>query len=83
MLFLDNLVEIGVRTIGIEGLVAVHDCYEVFVVAQIDDVVCVTRKHLNGLYFVATDFIVPNLICSFTSHLYQSVSADDNECFPF
>lgn len=43
MLFFYYFIEIGVRTLRVENLVAVHDGHEVFGFAQVDDVVGVAR----------------------------------------
>ena len=61
MLFFYYFIEICVRTLRVENLIAVHDGHEVFDVAQVDDVVGVAREHDDGLNLVARYFIVDNL----------------------
>ena len=38
-------IEVCVRTIRVEDLVAVHDCYEVLCVGEVDDFVCISWQH--------------------------------------
>ena len=68
--------------IGIEDFVAVHDCDEVLGVGEVDDVVGVTGKHNNRLYFVAAYLKVENFICAFFSHLDKSAAFHNDELFP-
>ena len=80
LLFLHGI-EIGIRTIGVENLVAVHDGHEVFGVAQVDDVVGVAREHDDRLYLISAHLIVENLgiRVGFVSQLNESMSADYRE----
>ena len=48
-----NLLEKGVGLVGVEDLVAVHHCDEIFCVGEVDDVVGVAGKHVDGLDVVA------------------------------
>ena len=81
LLFLHR-VKIGIRAIGVEGLVAVHHCYEVFRLAQVDDVVGVAREHYHTLNFIATHLIIKHFVGALFAHLYQAVSAHHDELFP-
>ena len=82
ILFL-HLVKIGVRTVGIEDFVAIHDGYEVLGVGEVDDVVGVAREHDDRLDVVATYLIVENLSIrvGFVSQLNESVTADYSKVF--
>ena len=51
-----NYFKISVWFVRIEDLIAVHDGDEVFSIREINDVVGVAWKHVNGLYIVTTDF---------------------------
>ena len=68
--------------VGIEDFVAVHDCHEVFIVGEVDDVVSVAGEHDDGLDLVAVHFIFEDFIGAFLSHLNQTVTLDDDELFP-
>ena len=57
-----NRLEVGVGLGGVEDLVAVHDGYEVFCVAQINDIVCVAREHVDGLDVVAGDLELDDFV---------------------
>ena len=46
-------VEVCVWSSGVEDLVAVHNCYEVLGVGEVDDVVGVAWEHDDGLDVVA------------------------------
>ena len=48
-----NRIEICIWPSGVEDLVAVHDCYEVLGVGEVDDVVGVAGEHDDGLDVVA------------------------------
>ena len=76
------LIKIGIWFVGVEYLVAVHYCYQVFSVGEVDDVVGVTREHDDRLYFVTTYFIVQYFICAFLAKLDKSVTCNHNKLFP-
>ena len=61
LLFL-HWIEVSVGTIGIENLVAVHDCHEVFGFAQVDDVVGVAREHDDALDLITAYLIFDDTI---------------------
>ena len=75
-LFFYYLIEICVRTLRIENLVAVHDGNEIFGFAQVDDVVGVAGKHDDALNLIARDLIVENLSIrvGFIAKLNQSMA---------
>ena len=73
-LFFYYFIEVSVRTLRIEDLVAVHDCYEVFGFAQIDDVMGVAREHLHGLNLPAAHFVVPDFIRSLLAKLDKAMT---------
>ena len=76
-----NLFEEGVGLVGIENLVAVHDGNEVFGVTEVDDVMCVTWEHVDGLDVVAVDFPFENFAFGVIEVplLNEAVAFDDNE----
>ena len=47
-------IEESVGLIGIEDFIAVHDGYEVFGVAEVDDIMGVAREHVDSFNLVAT-----------------------------
>ena len=73
-LFFYYLIEVSIRTLRIEDLVAVHHCYEVFLVAQVDDVMGVAGEHLHGLNLLAAHFVVPYLIRSLLAKLDKAMT---------
>ena len=81
LLFLHR-VKIGIGAIGIEWLVAVHHCYEVFRLAQVDDVVGVAREHYHALDFFAAHLKIQHFVGALFAHLYQAVSAHHDELLP-
>ena len=46
-------IEVCIWSSGIENLVAIHDCYEILGVGEVDDVMGVAREHDDGLDVVA------------------------------
>ena len=56
-LFFHYHIEICIWSLRVEDFVAVHDCYEVLGVTQVDDVVGVAGKHDDGPDFVAGDLV--------------------------
>ena len=75
-------VEICVRTLPVEGFVAVHHCDEVLSLGKVDDVVGIAWKHDDTLYPVSADFVVEYLVRAFLAELDESVAGDDDEQFP-
>lgn len=73
-LFFYYFIEVSVRTLRIEDLVAVHDGHEVFGFAQIDDVMGVTGQHLHGLNLLAAYLVVPYLIRSLLAKLDKAMT---------
>ena len=83
ILFLFYWIEIGVWLIGVEDFVAVHYCYKVFGVREVDDVVSVARKHDDTLDFITTHFIVQYFVGTLFTELDESVTANNDKLFPF
>ena len=83
-LFLFYRIKIGIWLIGVKDFVAIHYCYEVFGVGEVDDVVSVAREHDDRLYLVAADFIVEDFGSGvvLVAELDESVTADYDELFP-
>ena len=73
-LFFYYFIEVSIRTLRIEDFVAVHDGHEVFLVAQIDDVMGITGKHLHGLYLLTAHFVVPDFIRSLFAKLDKAMT---------
>ena len=73
-LFLFYRIEIGVGLIRVEYFVAIHYCYKVFGVGEVDDVVGVAREHDDTLDFVATHFIVQHFIGTLFTELDEAVT---------
>ena len=48
--------KISIRFVGIKDLVAVHHRDEVFGLREVDNIMGVSRKHVDGGYVVAGDF---------------------------
>ena len=48
--------------IGVEALVAVHHCYEIVRIRQVDDVVGISWKHVHGLDLIAAHFKLNHFI---------------------
>ena len=82
LLFLFYLIKVGIWFIGVKDFVAIHNCYQVFCVRKVDDVVGVAREHDDRLYFVATHFIVQYFICALLAELDKSVTCYNNKLFP-
>ena len=55
-MFTLNLLKESIWFAGVEDFIAVHYCYKIFGIAQINDVVRISRKHVNCLHLIATHF---------------------------
>lgn len=82
ILFLFYWIEIGIGLIGIKDFVAVHYCYKVFGVGEVDDVVGVAGEHDDTLDFVTTHLVVEDFIGAFLAELDEAVARDDDKLFP-
>ena len=80
-LFFD-FVKVGIGTVRIEYLVAVHDSDEVFGVGEVDDVVGVAGEHDDTLDFVTTHLVVEDFVGAFLAELDEAVARDNDELFP-
>ena len=67
----------------IKLLVCPHNRYQVFCFAEIYDVVCITREHMNCLDLISRNLKIKDLIASDPSLLNQAVSCNYNEELPF
>ncbi len=56
-----NLLEERIWFIGIEDFVTVHHGNQIFRIAQIDDIVRIARKHVDGLNLVTTHLPLQHL----------------------
>ena len=78
-----NWVEEGIWFVRIEHLVAVHHCHQILGVAEVDDVVRITRKHVHRLDVVAAHLKLDNFVRAFLALLNQPATFHDDEKFPF
>ena len=71
--------------IGVEELVGIHDGDEVVGVGQVDDVVRISREHMDGLDVIAADlpFEYARFRVVQIALLNESVAGDDDEELPF
>ena len=69
-----HFLTVGVGLGGVEDFIAVHDGDEVFCVAQIDDVVGVTREHVDSLDVVARDLELDDLVGAQLTLLDEAVA---------
>ena len=67
---------------GIERLVGPHHGDEVFGVGEVDDVVGVAGKHVDGLDAVAADLKLHHLVAADAALLDKAVAADNDEELP-
>ena len=74
--------EEGVGVGGVERLIGPHDGDEGIGVREIDDVVGVTGKHMDGLDAVAADVKFNHLVRANAALLDKGVAADDDEELP-
>ena len=72
----------GVRPVGVEELVGPHERDQIFRVREIDDIVGITGKHVDGLGALAADFKFQNLLRSQLPLLDQPVAGDHDEKLP-
>ena len=75
--------KIGVWFVGIEDFVAVHDCHEIFCIRKVYYVMGVSRKHVDSLNLISGNFKIQHIVASDSSLLDKSMSAYDDEEFPF
>ena len=80
-----NLITKGIWSLWIEVLIAVHYCYEIFGIGEVDDIVGVTGEHDYTLNLLTRHFIFENLSIrvSFIAKLDESMTADYDKLLPF
>ena len=71
-----------VGTVGVEALVAVHHCHEIFGVRQVDDIVGITGEHVHGLYLVTAYLELDDFISTELALLYLAMTGNDDEELP-
>ena len=76
-------VEEGIRFVRVEDLVAVHHGDEILRVGKVDDVVGVTRKHVNDLDVVTAHLELYHLVGAYLTFLNKSVPRYYYKEFPF
>ena len=77
-----NFLEIRIRLIRIKYLITVHYRHEVFSVAEVDNVVRISRQHVDALDVVARYFEFDYFIGAEPTLLDEAVTADHNEELP-
>ena len=78
-----NGFEVCIWFIEIEYLVTVHNRYKILGIREVDDVVCVAGKHVDGLDIVTGDLEFDYFICAEFAFLDQCVSCNHDEKLPF
>ena len=68
--------------IRIKHFVCPHNSYKVLGVAEVYDIVCISRQHVYCLDLVAADFKFNDFVCSDLAFLNEAVTGDYNEEFP-
>ena len=83
VILLHHRIEIRIRLVGVEHLVAVHYGNEVLGVGEVDDVMRIAREHMHNLDVVAGDFPFQDLAFRIieVALLDEAVALDDNELF--
>ena len=69
--------------VRVKNLVAIHYRHKVFGVAEVNDIVGITRKHVDALDIVTGDFEFYDFVSAEFTLLYKTVSRDHNEELPF
>ena len=67
----------------IEDFVRPHDGYKVFRIAQVDDVVGVTREHMDGLDLFSAYLELEHLFTPDPTLLNEPVTGNHDKEFPF
>ena len=77
-------VEIRIRTLRVKDFVAIHYRYQVLGIAQVDDVVGITRQHNHTLNLVAAHLVVQDFTLGIVlvAQLDQTMSAHHDKLFP-
>ena len=74
-----NFLEIGIRAIRIEALVAPHEGHQVLRLRQVDDIMRIARYHLHHLHLVAAHLELDHLLRADFPHLDQAMAAHHHE----
>ena len=53
LLLFSDLIEIRIRSLWVKDLIAIHDGYKILGIREVDDVMCIARKHDDTLNLVA------------------------------
>ena len=73
---------ICIRAVLVEYLVAIHYCYQILTIAQVDYVMGIAGKHVHCLHAFTAYLVVPYFIRAFTPQLNESMPAYHYERFP-
>lgn len=71
-----------VGTVGVEALVAVHHCHEVFGVRQVNDVMGISWEHVHGLNLITAYLELDDFICAELTLLDFAVTGHHNKELP-
>lgn len=77
-----NRLKESVRMIGIKNFICPHHGHKVLCLAQVDDVVRVSRQHVDSLYPVSAHLKLDNLIGSNLPLLNKSMTGNYDEKLP-
>ena len=69
--------------VRVKNLVAIHYRHKVFGVAEVNDIVGITREHVDALDIVTGDFELDDFVGAEFTLLDETVSRDHNEELPF
>lgn len=82
ILFFNYFVKESIWLFWIENFVAVHYCYEFIRIAQVNNIVSVTREHNDALDFISTYLIIEDFTGSFLAKLNQTMTGNNDEQLP-
>ena len=82
ILFFYYFIEESIWLFRIENFVAVHHCYEIIRIAQVNNVVSVAREHNDALDFISTYLIIEDFTGSFLAKLNQTMTGNNDEQLP-
>ena len=74
--------EESVGMILVKWLVRPHERHKVLGLREVDDVVRISRQHVDSLQTVARHFEFQYIVCPYLSLLNESMPRHDNEQFP-
>ena len=72
----------GVRSIRVEDLITVHHRYQVFGIAEVNDVMGVAWEHVDTLDIITCHFKLDDFIRAFLAFLDETMSLHNDEKLP-